>query len=745
MRMKVFLKIIYITALTILIFLTAFIFYYFAVTSKASLDEKKLVNLDNSIIFYDKDLCVINEETDGTSVTNIENIPNNLVNAFVAIEDKRFYKHNGIDYKRLFGASIKNLFSLSFKEGGSTISQQLIKNTHLSSEKTINRKLSEIKLARKLEKKYSKDEIMEKYLNTIYFGDNCYGVTSASKHYFGKNLSQLDINECATLASIIKAPSHYSPLSDINKCNSRKNLVLREMLNQGFINEQEYLKNVNLMPLDNVNETQDINYKYDYLYITKEHLKNSHEYTPYQLSNSKIYTYCDVDAQKILENSLNEMGDNYLKSAILMDRNSNIIAYYSNCGDVNRQLGSTIKPLIVYGPAIEENIVDSFTKVEDKKINFNGYSPANYNDKYYGETTVKTSLSKSMNSVAVQLLNYTGVNKSLDYANKVNLNLSENDNSLCLALGATENGCKLSQITSAYSVFLNKGAYFPSKTTKSITLNTNKTINNKIKSTNVFSYETVSIINDMLNYTVSNGTAKKLSFLPFSVYAKTGTVGNNNGNTDAYSISYTSDYLLGCWVGNVNEKLLDNNVTGGGLPSQISYNIWQELYKNKDKPGDIEYSKNVESVYIDKISYEEDGEILLAEEIAPEKYKEKIIINLKKYSPYYSTRFSNPKIESSEISVNSKGINISLCLPQYYYVEVYRECDGEKELLTTLHGKENYEFIDDGFKENIIYTYSLLPYYKDLNNKVFYGQEVNFRKIKAPSRILGDKWWCDEQ
>lgn len=175
-----------------------------------------------------------------TAVSEDEEIPSFVKNAFIAVEDRRFYKHNGIDKKALMRAMWNNIKSFSLKEGASTISQQLIKNTHLTNEKTLKRKLIEFKLTRQLEKNYSKDEILEMYLNTIYFGKNSYGITSAAKNYFNVNVSDLSLSQAAVLAGLIKAPTAYSPANNMEKCRTRRDTVLKLMKEQGYISETEF-------------------------------------------------------------------------------------------------------------------------------------------------------------------------------------------------------------------------------------------------------------------------------------------------------------------------------------------------------------------------------------------------------------------------------------------------------------------------------------------------------------------------
>ena len=209
--MKKLLKITGFALCTCGILLTSFFLYYILLTANYRLDESRLKHVENAYCFFDDQNNKLANISDHASVVSFSELSNNTKKAFIAIEDKRFFQHNGIDYKGLSRALLHNITSLSLKEGASTISQQLIKNTHLTNEKTIKRKLIEWKLTRALEKKYDKNSILEMYLNTIYFGANAYGIAEASSVYFGKSASELTLEESATLAGMIKAPSTYSP------------------------------------------------------------------------------------------------------------------------------------------------------------------------------------------------------------------------------------------------------------------------------------------------------------------------------------------------------------------------------------------------------------------------------------------------------------------------------------------------------------------------------------------------------
>ncbi len=737
--MKKFLKISFFVLLTLAVIILAFGIYLVAITYNAKLDDTKLINLDKTITFYSQNGEILSEESGNNSVTDLSEMPDHVKNAFIAIEDKRFYNHNGVDFKGLLRAVTKNISSFSLKQGASTISQQLIKNTHLTSDKTFKRKIIEMKLALELEKKYTKDQIMEMYLNTIYFGENCFGITKASKKYFSKTPSELDVNESAILAGLVKAPSYYSPISNPEKCNKRKNVVLQEMFFQGYISRDEYERNINTDIKLNVSDDT----VFDYVYLAKKEVSPFLENYKWFSNKFKVYTTHSPNFQKILDEQLKETEIKSDKSAIILDNKSNVLAYSSTCGDIKRQMGSTIKPLLVYAPAIETNTIDSITPLIDEKTDFNGYSPSNYNETYYGKVDVKTSLSKSLNVCAVKVLNYTGVDKALNFIKKTDIPITDKDVGLSLALGATEKGASLSQITSAYTVFNNNGN-FNSATCieKILDENDNVLYQNTKDDTRVFNVDTIEILNDMMQETVKSGTAKKLSFSNLDLYAKTGTVGNSSGNTDAYTISYSSDYVLGFWLGNKDNTKLDNSVTGGSAPAQNSAYIWNGIYKDF-KPKSLNTKEQTEEVSLDALSYNENN-IEIANEATPERYKIKGLFKKSHIPTRTSTRFLSPKVENAKQIVTDKGILIELCLLEYYDAKVFREENGFKKCIYDTGVRERTsEILDINISADKTYVYSILPYYQSAE-KTYYGNELYLQKIKTPKFNFDVKWWQDE-
>ena len=726
----------------LLVFALAFYLYYLIITAGVNLDKTKLVDMDSSVEIYDDKGNALEEWSGGKCVTDTVDIPDYTLNAFVAIEDKRFYSHNGTDFKGFLRATVNNIKSFSLKEGASTITQQLIKNTHLSSEKTLKRKLSEIKLAKQLEKEYTKKEILEMYVNTIYFGDGCYGITRAANNYFGVSPAELSVNQSAALAGIIKAPATYSPKISHDKCNERKNVVLKEMLEQNFISQKEYDENIK-KDITTVNINADFNSPY--LNIVKSKIGDFLESTAKYGQKLKVYTYYDDNFQRILESSADNSDCDTDKKAIILDGNNKIKAFYSTCGDIKRQMGSTIKPLAVYAPAIEMGAIDSCTLINDEAICINGYTPKNYKNLYYGYVSAKFALAKSLNSCAVKILNECGADNSISFLRKTDIEVTESDKALCLALGVTEKGATLTEIAGAYGSFINKGLYLSPQVIKEIRTENGELLYKDTETpVRIYGEDTAFIVNDMLKSTVETGTAKKLAPLNIPLSAKTGTVGTENGNTDAYTISYNGDYVVASWVGNADSSFMQNSVSGGTVPAKICYDVWNNMLEYGYHAHDTFTTDKVAKIALDKISYEKNKIVEIADDNAPERFVLSEYFKLDRIPKVKSERFSSPKIENAEISVNYNGIKIQLCVPEYCEFKILRESNGLKTSVFDSAGKSNKtEFTDEFILPNTEYKYSIIPYINGVNG-VKYGEEYFLNEIKTPPlNSLGDDLWKD--
>lgn len=724
--MTKFFKILTIIILSLLVvFFTQFLTCVL-ITKDSVLDSAKLVGAGQNVIIYDDE---------GNEVTNasldiknksvkLEDLQPNTVNAFIASEDRTFYKHNGLNYKRMLKALYKNVVSGSFKEGASTISQQLIKNTHLSNDKTIKRKLNEIKLTRKLEKKYSKDEILEMYLNTIYFGHSCYGLQSAAQFYFNKNAENLNLEESATIVGLLTSPNNFSPFKNPDKSLTRRNIVLKSMKDCGYINEDLYNETIN-KPI--VTHRSASGNKYgDYLNAVFDELEEI-DFNFYALTNGCIIkTYLDTSAQTYIEN-IDYPCDN---SVIITDNSSGgVKAYKSTINGAKRQIGSTAKPLFVYAPAIEERQVSPFTRILDEKIDFNGYSPENFDKKYHGYVTVADSLKHSYNIPAVKTLNALTVDKAEKYLTAMNIKLDDDEKNLSLALGGMKYGLSIKELADRYSIFPNGGNYRPSKFIKEIVSADGKTIyKNQTEQNNVYSAGTCSLMNEMLIETSKSGTAKKLKDFNFDIASKTGTCGNEDGNTDAYSVSYTAETCIAVWLGDKDNKRTD--ITGGNHCCAIVKNTLHHIYADHT-PQPLEINAGTVTVEIDREDYTENNKINLCDPECPKLNVLSVKVLSGTEPTEKSNKFSSPFITTPAISVNNGTVNIELCQTKYYSYIIKRIKNGK---IDTIYDGKWQQLICDNPDEGY-YTYTVTPYYESANGK-FVGKEVALPSVNLSKNNL---------
>ena len=392
-------------AITILFFsFLIFIFSYIMGLSEwKKFDPNTIKNMQQSIVLYDMDESEIGSlyASKNRRYITLDEIPSDVINAFIATEDVRFYTHNGVDIVRIFGALIEDVKSLSFRQGASTISQQLIKNAYLTGEKTISRKLQEAIMAVKLENYYTKEEILEMYINYIYYGGGAYGVEAASKRYFGKEAKYLTLPESALLVGVVKAPSIYAPHINESKSIKRRNLILSLMLNEGFITRTEYSNAIDSKLALSANDSLD----FAFGYFTDLALTETAEILNLDIEEVlgggyKIYTTLDSSLQSYTQAIYSDdsyfpanSSDNTIcqSAMIVLDSQTSAIRTciggreYTSKLCLNRatgmlrQPGSTIKPIMVYAPAVEKRGYLPSSFVLDEIENFDGYIPKNCN------------------------------------------------------------------------------------------------------------------------------------------------------------------------------------------------------------------------------------------------------------------------------------------------------------------------------------------------------------------------------
>lgn len=700
------------------IFFASSITYYQSVTKGVSLNKNNLQisNPTQKLQIYDAN----SKEIKPTSVSYIKlsKLSTNTKNAFICAEDKRFYKHNGLDFIRIGGAIISNVKSGSFSQGGSTISQQLVKNTQLSNEKTIKRKLKEIKLTGELEKNYTKDEILELYLNNIYFGNGCYGIENASNHYFGKSASELTLSESALLASSINAPSIYDIENNLEKTNERKNLILQLMFNSKKITEEEFNGAKSNTPKLNITEISGNSSLYKNIIREACNILGVNEY---KLTNSgyKIETSIEKDLCEKIKTANLDTNKNYNKTTLVIDNKTNgVVATFdsTNLLDKKMQPGSTIKPILVYAPAIETGVISPATKILDNKINISGYSPENADKNYHGYISAKTALAKSYNIPAVKLLNEIGIENAKSFAKELGIEFTNSDNHLALALGGFEQGVSPKALCDAYSAFANLGRFQKSSYINKITKN-GKTIYEKQENKKqVMSDSTAFLINDMLKECVKSGTAKKLDGFDFEVCSKTGTVGNakTSKNQLAFNIAYTSKHTIATVVQGEN---MPPNINGATMPTSINKKVISILYASQ-KPTNFEKPNSVKSV---KVNNEINQETQPLDTLNNENTEE-----------YFSEK-NFPKKSEKEFTleaINSPNHKPILCFTlnkNYNYFLIRSQKNREKIIFSSTENDTNFvKFCDKTAKNNQIYTYKV-KFCAKSKNEEFFSNEITLK------------------
>lgn len=707
--------------------------------AKASaLDEEVLTSTSLNISMFNSDNKPIKEDNEiSHAFASIETLPKYTKEAFISIEDKTFYEHHGVNYKRILKAGLNNLKARSFKEGASTITQQLVKNTYLSSEKTFKRKVKEVALAQKIEKNYDKDKILEFYLNKIYFGNNCYGIESASNYYFSKSSKELSLEESCMLAGMIKSPAKYSPIKNYNNCLTRRNLVLSQMKDDGKINVQTY--NISKdKPIELNLNTNKINRLNSYSQASIDEAEEILGIPARQIAikGYKIFTYQNEEKQQALENAISSQNIQSDSAGIVIDNDKCVITAY--VGDSNykvldsmRQPGSCIKPILVYAPALNEGIIYPCTQLLDEKVTINDYSPKNVGNVYRGYVSAREALSKSINIPAVKVLSYLGIEKGKAYAEEMGISFDEKDNSYTLALGGMTYGVNISQLAGAYSTFANNGIYKTPKFISFITDKNNKLVYiNRTPTIKVFREDTAYLMTDMLKTCAKSGTAKKLSSLNCEIASKTGTVGkpNSKENLDAWNISYTKAQTVGVWLGNLDNHPI--SYAGGNQPTEIVKKYFEEISDNSHfvKPDSV-VERNV-----DALELNENHRIMLSSSLMPERYQQTELFSVLNLPHEVSDKFSsiekvkiNSKVESGQaiLTFNAKDYETYEFIVGNQVIEKITNEKGEKVIKIPL----------TEVKQDVI-----IKNYYSLSPDIIEEQKISFLRNSTTSKI-NNKWY----
>lgn len=650
--LKVLLTLFLVGVITVSLVVGAFMFYAFTMVDGTMEEDLNnlVLNLTTTIYVDDGDgnykeyrrlhgeFNRIWVDFDRTAIDNgdadYEGIPANLANAFVAIEDKRFFEHEGVDWKRTMGAFVNEFVPIySSRQGGSTITQQLVKNLTDDRSQKASRKVREIMRARFIESKYSKDTILECYLNTIPMGHGTYGVEVAANYYFGKSVHELTVAECACLASITKSPSYYAPDDHPNENRERMETVLWQMLDQGYITEDEYnaamAEELNVVADKNVLNQNDINsYFVDALIeqvssdlAEKYGYDEAHANKLFYTGGYKIYATVDLDMQAAAEAVFKDsatyavVGKNGAKMTggiTVMDYKGNVKAIVGSIGektsnrgfncatDAVRQPGSTMKPIAAYAPAIERDLITYSTIVNDTKTNYNGWTPVNWYGSYWGNITVQYALERSVNSIPVYLVNKMKPQTSFDFLTQklgiTTLNL-EDVNLSPLGMGGTNGGLTTMESAAAFAVFGNGGLYYEPTFYSKVTDQDGKVVlETKAKPTMAISEDTATVMNHLLQTVVyggsGTGSAAK-SYIPnMKIYAKTGT---SNDQNDLWFVGGTPYYVASCWCGYEVQQPIPSKHSGialkmwGNVMSKIHAKLPAKEFEDSSYALEAEY------------------------------------------------------------------------------------------------------------------------------------------------------------
>lgn len=533
-----------------------------------------------------------------------KDIPQVLVDAIVAVEDRRFFEHKGVDMKSIFRAVGRDVLKGSYSEGASTITQQLARNLFLTADKTVGRKLREAAYAIKIETSYSKNDILEMYLNKIYFGEGSWGVQGAAKTYFNKNVTDLTLPEAAVLAALPKAPSHYSPFQNEEQALERRNTVLKLMLKEGKITQQEYEKAdasaLGAVKTVNMDEAKGRNRAYVDAVI--DEAVTLYGFTEEQLLTGglRITTELDPTVQKAVIDVVNNNSlfpeskpDQLIQSgAVIVDqktggvralaggRGEGVFRGFSHATQLRRQPGSAFKPVAVYGPALELGYKPS-TMLFDGPLNIEGYQPQDWDHQSRGQVSMQEAITSSWNVPAVWLLHEIGIDNGLKFAKSLGISLPTQDRQLGIALGGLSEGVSPLQMAQAFSTFAAKGVLNPAHLIAKIETNDGHLlVQAKAKGQSVMRAETANTMTAMLQTAVAQGTGKNAA-MNRPVAGKSGTTqlpdtkefdGIGSGSAkDAWFVGYTPELTAAVWVGYDRTDATHYLTTSGGAVPAVLF------------------------------------------------------------------------------------------------------------------------------------------------------------------------------
>lgn len=737
--------------------------YVFRMNTWLNFDANRILGAPNSLLIFDAEGTQVSCLSAGETRVSIplEQVPLHVRHAFISAEDARFYEHIGVDFIRILGAAWEDIKAGSYVQGASTINQQLVKLSHLNSKKVMARKLEEAVLAYQMEQQYSKDEILEMYLNYIYFGGGFYGIQAAAKGYFGVSTDKLTVAQGALLAGIVNAPSRIAPHIDMEASIQRRNRVLRLMQEYGYIDASTCAKAQSESVVLNNGLKKDIRGYYIDLALEEACSVMGLSMPELLTGGYRIHTAMDSGLQRHCEEILQkdelfpDADKNVQAALVVMDVKSGCVVAlmggrentgaltFNRAVRIRRQPGSVIKPVIVYAPALENFCYTTVSMLLDEETDFNGYQPDNYGRRYHGWVTLRDAVAQSLNIPAVKVFSDIGVETGKSFAKKVGISFDERDEGLTLALGGFTYGVSPFQMAGAYSAFASGGVYSTPSLVRLVTdRQENVLYTHKPECNRVMSEANAYILSDMLQSVIVDGTGHRLGDLHLTLAGKTGTAGEGEGNRDAWMVAYNPEYSAAVWMGyddSTGGRTLPKGTTGGTYPALILTEIFSKIYEANPAPG-FTMPEGVVEVQLDSHTLKEEHIPVLASVLTPSHSMVREVFasgtepnNISNYwvVPTPPTAFS--------CVLDSNGMPEISFQPVEDFVNyrLYRE-DKARNIAyigewSGGHGKIQY--VDKGVHPGEEYSYYVIPVHPELKigGKQVVGPSSNKAEVSVPS------------
>ena len=715
------------------------------------LDVEKVTHLPQTTTVYDRDDAAVGAfpGSENRSWTSLSSVPEDVKNAFIAAEDLRFYRHHGVDFYRMLGALWQDIRTMSYSQGASTITQQLIKLTHLSQAKTLARKAQEIALALRLERVMDKDQILEAYLNAVYFGHGAYGIEAAANAYFDKQASELTLAEGALLAGVIKSPSSYAPHLNPDRSVARRDAILNIMAENDMIT-REQLDAALSEPLRLTERRQD-DMKYAwYMDAALEEATRALDLTADEVMSGGyiIYTGLDGDMQMAAEALFQDperfpadaedgtpvqaalvsldTGTGELR-AIVGGRRYDVRRGLNRAVDARRQPGSAFKPVSTYAAAIDAFGYLPTSIVDDTPRTFaGGYAPGNAGGNSYGRVTLREALSRSLNVATVALADSIGTHALRTYAQRFGLPLAPEDENLSLALGSLTYGVSPTQLGAAYCALANGGRRVSPHAIRRIEDGEAHVLYQApAEESRAVSAETAYMVTDMLKTAATKGSARALSGCGLPVAGKTGTVAEAGGGTrDIWTVAYTPDNAVSVWMGFDDPgegNSLPDAEGGSGYPARLCAAYFSAVAEDLNGE-EFKRPSGVRTALLDRVALEEDRAVLLSTERTPTDFTTLELFhdddlptrfsdNWIAPEPVQDFRLISPPGQTPVLEFTAQGA------PAEYVLT--RTEDGQSAEVAVLSGEtgQAVRYADEEHDPGQLATYALLP-----RNALLYAQ-----------------------